>query len=123
MKIKLGRRVGGLTSAPAAAPEKPARPRDHERTSPRADTARRCPTWTELDPADLVKRGRFLVSAATDDAYTPYLGHVWYRDHDRIEFGHYAPLFFTVDQHGDVRVLERYGLTWSQIIASQASVG
>ncbi len=117
MKIfKIGRR-GGPTSEPAAATD--TQPRSNGRTTPRAEAARACNAWTELDPVDLVKRGRFIISATTDDVYTPYAGIVWHRDSDRIEYGYDAALYFTVDR-GEVRLFERFGRTWSEMIAAQA---
>jgi hypothetical protein len=83
----------------------------------RVQAARRCDKWTELDPVDLVERGRFLVHAASGEVFTAYAGAVW--NGPRLEFGDQSPLFFTVD-NGRVRLFEKYPRTWSEIIAAQA---
>jgi len=116
--LKIGRR-GESGGAPTAAATDTPQPRTKDRTAaPRAQAARACPNWTELDAIDLVSRaGRFLVHAHTDEVFTAYDGHVW--EKDRIAYGWDSPIYFTVD--GDhVRLLERYHLSWSEIVATQA---
>jgi hypothetical protein len=120
--LKFGRR-GGHTSGPAAATETATQPRSNGRTTPRAEAARACKAWTELDEADLVPRGggRFLVHADSDEVFSPFgAGLIWHRDSDRIEYGHDLPLHFTVSEDGSVRLFEKYRRSWSEIIASQA---
>src|SRR6476646_2116566 len=84
---------GGRTSRPAPADASGER---------RVEAARACPAWTEIDAADLVQRGRFFVSAATDAVYTPFVGAVWGTS-GRIEFGEKQPLSFAVAD-GEVRL-------------------
>jgi hypothetical protein len=45
----------------------------------RVAAARRHQGWTEIDPADLVQRGYWMVSASTDDAYTHARGVIFER--------------------------------------------
>jgi hypothetical protein len=119
MKIlKIGRR-GGHTSEPAAATDTATQPRRNGRTTPRAEAARANPNWSEIDGAALVKRNRFYIHADTDQAFTPYTGAVWYRDHAKIEFAYNAPLFYAVDADGGVLLYEQYSQSWAEVVRAQ----
>jgi len=80
----------------------------------RVAAARGCAAWTELDEADLVERGRFTVSLATDTAFTQYRGAAFGRDGTVVSDR--TPLWFTVTGGGDVRVFERVPRSWSAIV-------
>lgn len=85
----------------------------------RVEAARLCNAWQEVDPAALIPRGkRFLVHSETDEVFVPHTGAIW-NHAGRIEFGDQAPLYFVVQGDGDVLVLEKYGESWSAIVARQ----
>jgi hypothetical protein len=81
----------------------------------RVESARANHRWTELEEVDLVVRGPFLVSAATDAVFVPYRGATFGRS-GRIEFAELVELYFVV-RDGDVTMLERQAQSWSEVLA------
>jgi hypothetical protein len=90
-------------------------PAEDEIRRNRSHSARKTNAWTELEAADLVPRGngRFLVSATDDSVYTEYRGHVWNAS-GGVEHSEANPLYWFVDEAGDVQLLERQPETWSE---------
>ncbi len=85
----------------------------------RVRSARRNRCWTELDLVALTRHGKhFTVDADEDAVYTPYDGAVW-NDLGGIEFAEASPLFFIVED-GRVRLYEKYGRSWGEIMAAGA---
>jgi hypothetical protein len=87
----------------------------------RIETARKAQNFEEIDRADLVPRGPgWLVSAESDQIYTPHKGTVFANGSAALLADRVA-LWFYLDDDGDIRFLERLGETWSNIVARQAS--
>lgn len=116
-RTTIGRRAVDPQTAP---PENDsAAPPTTKLEAQRIRSARVNAAWTELDPSMLVRRGRrFLVHADTDQVYTPYTGAVWNKL-GGIDFAHMHPLYYVVDG-GQIRLLEKYSRTWSDIVRTQA---
>jgi hypothetical protein len=105
--------IGGLGAPPPPTPEDEIRQR-------RIASARACPSWSALDPGDLVERGNghFLVSASDDSVYTRYAGAVW-NALGGIAHSEANPLYFVV-QDGNVHLFEKYPWNWSEIVRASA---
>ena len=84
----------------------------------RIAAARRQPRWVEI-PYDLVARGPFLVSAATDEVFLPRRGVVFERGSARLVAG-IAALVFAVTDEGELLFLDRQPDGWSQLIERRA---
>lgn len=83
----------------------------------RVEAARRNSKWKEIEPP--IRRGRWLVDAASDELHTLHRGVIWHRA--QIEFGADQPLRFFVDAAGHVIVLDRVlsPRTWSEFYERQ----
>jgi hypothetical protein len=80
-------------------------------------SARKCSAWRELDPGDLVQRGRFFVHAASDEVFHTYRGET-FNSSGGIAFGDQQPLCFTVED-GKVYIFEQQPGTWSDRVYQQ----
>ena len=91
------------------------RPSEEEIRAARIQAARRHKAWTEIED-DLVPRGRWLVSASTDDVYAPVRGTVFQTGSVAI-VSDQARYHFTVSPEGTLAFYERLPHTWSEITA------
>lgn len=87
----------------------------------RVESARSNQYWRELEEVDLVKRGPYLVSASTDELFTPHRGAIF--DRGKVEFGERSELYFFVSRQDDVVMLERVTspASWSEVVRQRAS--
>ncbi len=81
--------------------------------------ARRQERWTELEEVDLVRRGRVLVSATTDEMFQSYRGAAFAPGSASIMADH-ATLYFYVRDH-ELVFLERLPRTWTEELERQAA--
>lgn len=85
----------------------------------RLEIARSVSHWTEVDEADLVERRPYLVSATSDQLYTPHRGIVFaYGSVDLVE--QTARLAFFV-REGELVFLEPVGQTYSELLERRAA--
>ena len=105
------------TFLPRRSDERPTEDAIRER---RIMEARRNSYSTELQETDLVRRGRLLVAAETDEIFTLYRGVVFPGGAALAAFNQQVPLAFYVDRDGDLVFLERRGGTWSELVARKA---
>jgi hypothetical protein len=96
------------------------RPDQDEIRDRRVELARRNSHWTELAETELVRRGRVLVSAESDEIFSFYRGMVFEPGSAAVAFNESVPLYFYVDRAGEIVFLERQRGTWSEIVAKRA---
>jgi hypothetical protein len=75
--------------------------------------------WQELDPVDLVKRGRLWVSAETDDCYALHPGATFEPGTANL-IADMAPLAYVVDDDDELTILERQPPVWTERVQRQA---
>jgi len=86
----------------------------------RMEIARKNTLWSELEEAALVSRGRWLVHADSDEVFSRFKAAVWSRGSAQISANDRVPLWFYIDQQGEVHFLERLPGTWSERVAKRA---
>jgi hypothetical protein len=89
----------------------------------RLEIARRNRRWHELQEVDLVARHRgWLVSATTDEIFSPYRGAVWVPDSVAV-VSDMAELWFYVTADDEIHFLERVNppATYTQWLEAQAA--
>jgi hypothetical protein len=87
----------------------------------RLEVARLTSHWTEIED-DLVRRGhrgRFLVSASSDEIYTTYAGVV-FEPGKATAVSDRAQLHWYQDANGRLVFLEKQPRTWSELVARRA---
>jgi hypothetical protein len=85
----------------------------------RLEAARRTPKWEEVEKTMFVPRARWLVRADDDTLWTPFRA-VFEAGSARIAANDQVPLAYFITREGDLRFVEKFGGTWSQIVERQA---
>ena len=86
----------------------------------RVEVARRNTRWTELRETGLVRRGRWLVHAETDELFKVCRGTIFLTGEAVIAFNDQVEMHFYVDRDGDIVFLQRDRGTWSDVVAKRA---
>lgn len=89
----------------------------------RVELAQRNSHWSELQETDLVRRGRLLVHAQSDQVFSFYRGLVFDPSFASISFNETVPMWFYVDRAGEVVFLERKSWTWTERLEKRAELG
>ena len=85
----------------------------------RLEAARRTPQWEEVAETMFVPRARWLVRADDDTLWTPFRAPVFETGSARIVANDQVPLSYFITPEGDVRFVEKFGGSWSQIVERQ----
>ena len=97
-------------------------PTEDEVRDRRVEVARRNSKWTEIEePSALVRRGRLLVHADSDEVFKPYTGVVFASGETTV-IADYTALHFYVRDNGELTFLEREPGTWSDRVARRAQL-
>jgi hypothetical protein len=97
------------------------RPAEDEIRICRIELALRNSRWTELEGTALVRRGRVLVHADSDEVFTLHRGVVFSPGSAEISFNEMAPMWFYVHD-GELTFLKLESGTWSDRVARRAQL-